>query len=698
MRKSIIILALFACNALMAQSYLPILDYEFTELEDGVLVETAKPYSYWMELLKDSIYEWDTLYISLDKNHFGVSVIGPYYNFTQSHFTWLTQKFGYILLVNEHEYFIGIHFNESPDLLFIFKENYTISETDTLEFLSSDAIYEISVNPVDVNGTPFSQLSGSNKYDMGIMAPQGQGYSPSFLVGYLPEYYNIYLSELSSNIKIQFSSINFDIEINNSASVIEFPVLDGINENHLMVNQPEDFIKTNIQMYITNEEVDKTLVGFIRWIYWKGFKGGYWYWGVGQGSSFIINNTNFWNGELYLIGNESEDFDNSLCLVAKTENEDIPYTSCSSGFLEINNDSICTSDYFELPYNIYKAGNNDTLFFGDSPSTLSFNWFNNLPDANFINTIGSNYCMLSEVVSPIDGLLYQVKDDNGTVVYEDILQESMQFNTGESGNYSVEITNLACPIQVYSGTSKLITSFNLGTEDASPPVINPVQFRNNQNKPAYKIDTNDDLSLLFSATDYYIITDSIYGGELLEYQPIFNDSTRVFVKEYSSEIWQEVNVEKYHEDSISGYYYKSDLSGYTNLDSSALDLKVSIADYAGNTTEVIINPAVLIDGFTITGETANFLLPEINLNIYPNPTTSYINVQISSEYKSDMILSIYDVKGKLVLQNNLELIDGSNTFQIDLSKDQTGNKIEPGVYFCIFKIDDKTIARKIIVE
>ncbi len=44
----------------------------------------------------------------------------------------------------------------------IFTEQYNLNDTDTLEYFTNQAIYELTVNPVDINGTPFNQLNGDD--------------------------------------------------------------------------------------------------------------------------------------------------------------------------------------------------------------------------------------------------------------------------------------------------------------------------------------------------------------------------------------------------------------------------------------------------------------------------------------------------------------------------------------------------------
>lgn len=701
MKKSIILIALFSFNLTFAQNFISQTNLKITDNEElnnnnFQYLESFKP-----SPETDTDFEWDTLFLSFNAECTYIRVIGPGYYFTHWDVTWLTPTLCYIMLINSHEYTLGVtwqNYNLKKNWT-VFKQNYSISESDTLEFNSTEAIYTINLNPVDVDGTPFQELYGANQGKIYAMFPWGKGYYP-FYVSCSPEWVS-YFSELSANIKLQCSSINFDVQINNQAFFVEYPALDGISQNHSLTNQPEDFIKTNLQLTLLNEEDYQMMVGFENGVACNHYSGFLWKFDNGLGLCGI-DNTDHWNGEIYLINQENEGFDNIVQLTSETLKEVSIRTIIETAFIENINDSIGSYLSLETPYNVYKTGSNDTLFFGESSSTLSFNWFNSFPNQTSIWAWnGKNSCILNDWVAPRDGLLYQLKDEDGNVIHEIILPvhayQGLQGEVSELGNYSVEVTNFACPIQNYSGQSKLISSFELGGEDAIPPFINPVQFRNDQNKPTYRINTGAMLALFFSAMDYYLEIDSLAEYPSMIYQAVQDDKTKVFIKEYSSEIWQEVAVEKYYEDSIAGYYYKCDLSEFTNLDSSALDLKISVSDMSSNETECIIKPAILIDGFIITGQTESFLTPDIGLNIFPNPTSSLINCQILSEVRCDLNLNIYDINGKKVLVNKTNLVEGENMLELDLV-DSSGSHFEPGIYFCVFHINDRTLTRKIIVE
>ncbi len=67
---------------------------------------------------------------------------------------------------------------------------------------------------------------------------------------------------------------------------------------------------------------------------------------------------------------------------------------------------------------------------------------------------------------------------------------------------------------------------------------------------------------------------------------------------------------------------------------------------------------------------------DININVYPNPTTHFINVESNKSSN----LNIYDINGKQVLNRTIDTSE-----QIDLTA------LSPGTYFLKFKQDNQII-------
>lgn len=688
MKNSILLFVLFVFQTalfpvlLSSQTFNYSNNYEIVkENQDDIYIQsTNQQINYLLQNITNRD-NWDTLYISLDLPNPEIIVSGPFYNYLEYNFTMVTSTLMYILLNNEHQFQIGVRWKEFPDIFVVFEEDYSIDGTDTLEFSSLDAIYELEIQPLDQNGVIFNQLNGIESSEINIMIPQGVGYYAWQCLHYNEG--TSYFSEISENFFIQCSSIFYDVEIDNYSCFIEFPLINGMNQNHILENMPEDYIHTNLQMYVTNENVDQTAVGFSWGIKYIDFRGEYY--SFGGGVLHHVDSIEFWNGNMFLINQENAYFKNTVSLSSLTRKQSQIYTDCTTPNLEVINDSIGTYYSMLPPYNIYKAGNTDTLFFGETPTTFWLTWLNNTWGGNIAAFAGS-YGIMREDIKPIDDFsFYKVKDWEGNIIFEGAGSSYILFNNPEPGNYTVEITNLSSPLNSGYGTSELISNFSFGAEDASPPTISPVQFRDILNKPTYRIGSGEQLALFFSAVDFNDHADSITGPIYFLYQPILDDSTKVFIKESRNENWMNVEIEKYYEDSISGYYYMADLSPYTNLDSTALDLKIKIRDYNDNSSIYVISPAILIDDFVITDIEAPLReSDDLGIGIYPNPATNRLTIQNNENIKISSI-TIMDATGKLIKQYN------SSKSHIDISD------IEQGVYFVKLIGGGKVLTKKIII-
>ena len=79
-----------------------------------------------------------------------------------------------------------------------------------------------------------------------------------------------------------------------------------------------------------------------------------------------------------------------------------------------------------------------------------------------------------------------------------------------------------------------------------------------------------------------------------------------------------------------------------------------------------------------------------NLKIYPNPAAGRVQVALPKGVSSDVLLRLFDVKGRLWLQEQIQ--SSADSYVVDLSK------VPAGIYFISLRADGKTWSSKIIVE
>lgn len=79
-----------------------------------------------------------------------------------------------------------------------------------------------------------------------------------------------------------------------------------------------------------------------------------------------------------------------------------------------------------------------------------------------------------------------------------------------------------------------------------------------------------------------------------------------------------------------------------------------------------------------------------NIQVYPNPARTILNVEVNSESLRNAVVELVDVTGKLILQQ--EINSENNTTQLDVSK------IAKGVYLLKVNSDATTEVRKVMIE
>ena len=83
---------------------------------------------------------------------------------------------------------------------------------------------------------------------------------------------------------------------------------------------------------------------------------------------------------------------------------------------------------------------------------------------------------------------------------------------------------------------------------------------------------------------------------------------------------------------------------------------------------------------------------ELQIKIYPNPTSDFINVYLSNCKNENINAEIYDVLGNLVYSESFELHTSDIIHQINISN------LNDGVYIIKFQTKDQTETQKIIVK
>ena len=91
---------------------------------------------------------------------------------------------------------------------------------------------------------------------------------------------------------------------------------------------------------------------------------------------------------------------------------------------------------------------------------------------------------------------------------------------------------------------------------------------------------------------------------------------------------------------------------------------------------------VIVSGINYTSE-------DINLNVYPNPTSDYIFISSTLSENNDVYISVFDLNGKAVRNIEKKAVNTLNE-KIDI------NKLPSGVYSVVVKVENQFYTKKIV--
>lgn len=92
------------------------------------------------------------------------------------------------------------------------------------------------------------------------------------------------------------------------------------------------------------------------------------------------------------------------------------------------------------------------------------------------------------------------------------------------------------------------------------------------------------------------------------------------------------------------------------------------------------------------------VVPSIGVNIYPNPSSASTTIDITSDREAPVTVDVFDVSGRRVRSWNVGRVDApTRTIPFD-GRDQRGQLLPSGLYFCRVRAGSATIARKLLIQ
>ena len=161
------------------------------------------------------------------------------------------------------------------------------------------------------------------------------------------------------------------------------------------------------------------------------------------------------------------------------------------------------------------------------------------------------------------------------------------------GRYSVEVTNDATQWPDVPVETKVTMNIDSTRSDYIPPTLTTLFVLDGNGRLTRELVPRGLASLYFSAADYGYTPGKVY-------QPVRSNSTQVSYRYEGTTAWTQLPVTEMSEDTGAesrlggGVLYRVDLSSVANVNWARVDLKIDLADNAGNTTAVVMQPAFAV--------------------------------------------------------------------------------------------------------
>jgi hypothetical protein len=82
----------------------------------------------------------------------------------------------------------------------------------------------------------------------------------------------------------------------------------------------------------------------------------------------------------------------------------------------------------------------------------------------------------------------------------------------------------------------------------------------------------------------------------------------------------------------------------------------------------------------------------MNLEIFPNPASDELNVNLSDSYIGKTVLTFFNIHGQVVRETRLDKMQEEQTFRINI------RNLPPGNYSLLVKSGDHAYANNLIIQ
>lgn len=598
--------------------------------------------------------------------------------------TWLNDSTAY-LIVNSGQFTLFDQYIIGKKMIYNIRENIEVNSSTNI-ILSPKEKNLIEITGFDEFGDPLKLHNGYTikKMVLGFFANKGyQVFSSS----YFAHDDTIYISDFSSNIDMHLSFLHFDVKNSKKNYLIDFPIYQGLSDSIALSNNPSDYLschaKFKLPSNIVNEDV---YFGMLSGVKRLAVTGAFTF-GSFARLTKLDHLGKYWEGEIFLDFHQN----NKICSFTGFELLSDSYEISSKGICEYDN---------KMAVNFFMDKNSSTQYF-QTGDTLYLN-----EDLNFISSWHVNDVRPNQNVhiwaNKVGVLLENHYTDVQITLIKDELDtisvENSRFlgTNVENGSYKVVKEGLNYTNGQYSGNLVEVSEFEMGGNDANPPIMDMIKVLDSGGRILYRANKNQECSLHFWLRDIGFDIDTTYNMYISRVEPLNNQLTRAYAKLHTEGEWIEMDLTLVSEDTVAGAYYMSDISEFINVDAGALDFKIEFVDLHGNKTTSLIEPFLLIGESSIGVEDRYTPAKAAQVNSFPNPFSKETTIEYVLDDVSDVQIGITNIYGKKVYSLEEVLLGkGLNKFTWD-GKNMNNQEAEPGVYVISIKTNGKDYLSKVL--
>jgi len=575
--------------------------------------------------------------------------------------------------------------NQIPDdykkreMRFYFKEKIIVDNYKEININFQDAKYELSHQGIDETGLLLSRLGNTEKTlsFKNIDTTFGGGYG---IMGF-PDSLKIYSAEMPKNIEINAAQFYKDLTNKKVMHVVEFPLEHGLSKSINFKNKISDFLKLSINLNLDPSKSE----------YGAQFACGDLSW-CGYDYVDAIKSKN-WQGTLFMTNPYQKSDPRAIHLITDLTDKDMyktnswfqlyPFSIVYGSFqFEEYNFWTYESSYFSVP-------NNGVVTLGDGIIYPNFDqhWFSSGNDFFYYHKIDFHGQSTEYRISDIKFSTFELRDSNNVVIDSGKIVNDFNYMT-KQGKHKLVIRNNHFSVNGDPAKFTSTTNFVIDNGSKIIPKVKGIKLLNCMNYPVSKLDPKEKGKV---SLDLKYIKEASFLPDAV---------VKVFLKNSKEITWNKLDdvavtpIDFYN----SSYIYNT--GDLHKFDKNAVDLKVVVENFNGNSIEYLWEPGFVVGEYLTQGaiDSANIKKPNINpyefniSNNYPNPFNSSTSFVYSVPYQTRVQILVYDILGRVVLKAlDEEMKKGMYNQTIDLKN------FSSGVYFVRMKTWNYDKVKKILL-